>query len=445
MALREAELVKWLHLSAAERNSILYNVWKELTLPTHAWLQHAVCLLERYELGEWVSAECLLSWLSSKGLLPDSDDSGELDEHSRELQRQWLDPLTAMGWLEKGVDSNKGVHYYRWRTHPLFSDSTEEEEASFMVQPDFDILVPPDVSQAVSWELACLADLSKLDQVSVYRLTKASIQRALENGRSEEDIIGFLERNAMYELSEHIRIAVGQWTRPFGKTSFTEVMLFRCADENIANTVERLPGASKYVLERLGTKDFIISADGYKPLAEILEKAGFMPGLTNAKSGKVPEGVENNKRYPQLSVPLHMEPLSSGETINMEPAEKGFIYSRVSVAHLEMETRLPDHADLYPDLQDIPVMWLKDYRAYHASTRKEIVERAIQMKTVLQIRKNGTDYRVVPRKMQETRGTWCMTGIGTPAERSQNAGEIKWLADEWQEMKLILPGINDKY
>ena len=90
-------------------------------------------------------------------------------------------------------------------------------------------------------------------------------------------------------------------------------------------------------------------------------------------------------------------------------------------------------------------MWLKDYRTYHVSTRKEIVEKAIEMKTLLQVRMNGTDYRVAPRKVQDTRGTWWMTGVEQRKDRLPQALEVRWHAGEWDEMKLILPGINDKY
>ncbi|UUZ95851.1 hypothetical protein LJK87_16520 [Paenibacillus sp. P25] len=68
----------------------------------------------------------------------------------------------------------------------------------------------------------------------------------------------------------------------------------------------------------------------------------------------------------------------------------------------------------------------------------------------MQVRKEGKDYRILPRKLQETRGTWCLTGWEPLSLDAGDApvlsgSEIRWLADEWQEMKLIVPGINDTH
>ncbi|TVY08727.1 helicase-associated domain-containing protein [Paenibacillus cremeus] len=441
-------LQAWLLLPAAERTHRLYLIWKQLTCPAVAWMQHAALIVERMaECAEWFKAEDMIAWLAAHDLLTDDPPA----DIASQLEGQWLQPLVGLGWMEEGREHGGAGVWYRWSRDPLAKGSgiVKDGDGGLIVQPDFDILVPPDVPSTVVWELCCLADLVQQDQVCVYKLTKSSVRRALEHGRTAEGIVQFLERHALYGVPEHVRLGVEQWAKPFGKTRFMQAVLLRCADEETVRIVERLLEAGKYGQEKLGERDFIVSPEGVKPLTAALEKAGFMPGQLPLWSGTSDEQAEmGHASYPEFQG--HSEALSRSMFgfPSVWSSEKGLIYSRTSVGYFEMEAQIPSTADLYPELQDIPAVWLRDYRAYHASTRKEIVERAIRMKTALQIRKDGSDYRIVPQKVQETRGTWSMTGISRMEESGaapEITGEVRLLADEWQEMKLILPGINDKY
>ncbi|MBP1156113.1 MULTISPECIES: helicase-associated domain-containing protein [unclassified Paenibacillus] len=440
LKIQSRALKSWLDRSVSEQHHLLYGIWKRLTLPTEAWLQHAVSVLERTDSEEWVPLNGLLTWLEKERLLPNSDDEEKSEQRISRLQKEWLDPLAALGWLEKGMQLS-GNTFYRWRVNPLHPDKalqeSLEEDGRIMVQPDFDILVPPDVPEAVCWELCCMSDPAAFDQVSIYKLSKTSVRRALENGRTAEEMVNFLEAHALYGVPDHIRLAISEWAKPFGKTSFASTLLLRCDDEETAATIAKLPHTAKYIREAIGVKDFIVAESDLQPLAAALEKAGYMPELPHVLTGK--NGAGHGKAYPKLTE------VKPQEDMAVSLMEKGLIYSRNSAHLYQLESRLPEVADLYPDLKDIPPMWLRDYRTYHASTRKEMVEKAIEMKTLLQIRLNGTDYRIAPRKVQDTRGTWCMMGIGNPGERQPPALEVQWLANEWDEMKLILPGINDKF
>lgn len=101
-----------------------------------------------------------------------------------------------------------------------------------------------------------------------------------------------------------------------------------------------------------------------------------MPGKVSGLPGTEPEG----RNYPRLAAADDKGKL----TLPWIAGDKGLIYSRHSTQYFEMERRLPELYELYPDLNSIPPMWLKDYRSYHPSTRKEMVEKAIEWKTMLQ-------------------------------------------------------------
>ncbi|MNR02945.1 hypothetical protein D3C85_1188200 [compost metagenome] len=86
-------------------------------------------------------------------------------------------------------------------------------------------------------------------------------------------------------------------------------------------------------------------------------------------------------------------------------------------------------------MQQIPMSWIKEFRDYHASTRKDMIRKAIEWKSVLQLRKEGRDCFIIPRMLREDRTGWILEGW-------EEYQEIAWPSEDWKEMRLILPGIN---
>jgi hypothetical protein len=91
---------------------------------------------------------------------------------------------------------------------------------------------------------------------------------------------------------------------------------------------------------------------------------------------------------------------------------------------------------MYPHLQDIPPLWLKEFREYHGSTRKDMIRKAIEWKSYLKLRKEGIERQIMPQSLREDNNGWMLLGM-------ENAQDILLRSEDWNEMKLILPGIND--
>ncbi|NOU95239.1 hypothetical protein GC093_18710 [Paenibacillus sp. LMG 31456] len=450
LCLQELEVERWLSLSEREQNKQLYLIWKMVAFPGAVWLQHAVLLLERQPEDNWLSADGLLQWLRVQKIVPlGKEEPIRGQDLLDQLEQQWIHPLIAFGWMERGTaETGEGDIFYRWRIHPMESQESlsNATDGCFYVQPDFEILVPPSVPYAIRWELAAIADQQKADLVSVYKLNKASLQRGLEKGLRLEELLMFLDKQSLYGIPENVKLTLEQWAKPFGKVKLAEVLLLRCEDAAVAEAVKKLPGCSACILEEIGEQAWIVRTDQLKQLTDLLNKAGWMPGKLKLLGDSIPsEKVDNRKRSLGSMQSLEDSSLTSNKDTAMKSdpihiAEKGFIYSRHTFMYFEMEQKIPDVRDLFPDLQGVPPGWMKDYRTYHSSTRREMVEKAMEWKTTLQVRHNGHDHMIAPRKLQETRGTWSMTGL----EQSK-LQEVCLFPEDWQEMKIIVPGINDKF
>lgn len=450
--LNEAVLSRWLHLSADAQRRRLYACWRQLALPANAALQQAALAFERCAAAGFVSAAGLLTALETAGLVGRANSREEAGERARLLEAQWLRPLLALGWAD-----TDGRGRYAWRFDLCAGAEAAEDSGEWIVQPDYEVLVPPDVPMSARWELACFAELAAPDQVAVYRLTKSSVRRAAAAGRTAADIAACLVRHAAYGVPDHVASALREWTRGLGGLAFAQPLLLRCADAATARRVAALKAAAPYLRERLGERDFVVDRSEAAPLCAALERAGLLP--EGSPAGPDAQGT---RPYPRLTAAAEPDAQGASPPGAAGGPARGLLYARHALALYEMECRVPEVPHLYPGLRDIPGVWLKEYRTYHASTRMEIVEQAIRLKSLLQVRKDGRDYVIAPRKLQEARGGWCVTALAQPKpERERLEGEpspgrgdgaapgggryaeVRWQAEDWQEMRLILPGIND--
>jgi hypothetical protein len=415
--------MSWLQGSYDEQQGHLYRIWRQLLLPAPAWLQHGISLMERVGSRRWYEVDAIV-----KGIWVCCSHMGQLDEESSLRQAfvsTWIAPLSIFRFLELSTDQ-KGILWFRWLITPVQMASTVKEDdrisietnlklPSLYVQPDFEMLLPPDVSLRTEWDIAAFSDLQTTDLVRTYRLTKESFYRAWEKGISSEEIIHILQENAYYDVPSHITVTLQQWGEQSGKLHFAEVTLLRCRSSDVADALLRNEKCLPFLEDRISGSDFIVLREHLSLLAKCLENMGFNP-----------RSSRKNK---------HSEVSYSVSSPEIQTA--GLCYSRDTIQLYEMDTQLPERDDLYPEMQDIPLSWLQEFRAYHGSTRKEMIRKAIEWKSCLQLRKEGRNRFIIPRNLREERSGWILEGL-------EEYQEISLSGEDWEEMKLILPGINDE-
>jgi hypothetical protein len=425
LSVQPAPLRAWLRRPRAARDAVLRMAWTERLWPAEPLLQHAAAAAERAPRGVWLALPRLAAWLARFADAP-AETLAEL------ASVRWLEPLAALGWLELGRCARTGEPLLRI---PPEAGDAPEQPGRFYVQPDFELIVPPDVPADVRWELERYAERRSSDQVHVYAVTRSSVRFACENGATADEMAGFLEEHAMFGLPDNVRQAIGQWAGAYGKVSFARVTLLRCADADLAEQVLRHPKVAAQVVARLSDTDFIVPDASVPDLRTLLDKAGLAPRLAIETPG-APAAAESG--FPRMT-----ESEASGEEAHLPDltalaaASRGLLFGTDPLLVCELETELPEQADLLPDLKEVPAMWWKDYRAYHASTRKEMIRKAIEWQSLLKLRKDGQDRTVVPQRLLEDRSGWALVGI-------ERGSEIRLSGYEWDEMKLLVPGINDK-
>lgn len=205
--IRQDKLQQWVKLSWFEMHGEIFRICMERYGASGSEMQHF-----RYQLA--VLAPGVNQWCR---VLYGGDNSGI---------KGWLHALAGWGFGEFG-ENEDGEAAFRWLIHPVeflnrgadggvhhldrLHKQEEIQSGKFYVQPDFEVMVPPDVSAEVCWRLEQYCERITRDQMSIYRLTKERMGIAAASGLKWGDIADFLQRHGQGELPDHVFATLKDW------------------------------------------------------------------------------------------------------------------------------------------------------------------------------------------------------------------------------------------
>lgn len=432
----EDVLNSWLDLSNEQMRQNIYHIAVERYGPSIPGAQHFRSLLTccgRRDAG--------LSWLSLDMLCTCLVDNGFASQMStNELAvaaTGWARLLAAFGYGELG-SSTDGTYYFRFE-EPVDDDAdraedrdevrSEDRYSGIFVQPDFEVMVPQSASKRLTWILEGCAELKARDRMTIYKLTKERLHLAAEHGLEPDTVMEWLEQYSETGVPDQVRLTLEQWGDELGKTTLEAVILLRCANLKDADAIEAHPSYSMWRsdVERIGPNYFIVNKD---KLSEIQKNLTAM-GLSPAKGIK---GLSADAPV----YPLTKEQAELAMRFSTETGRQGFVYTGNNLHYYEKVEDTPHISNLMPDFKSIPKSWYEEWREYHPSTAKQMVQQAISWRIRLGIECAGIRREFIPESIG--RGEpWSVNGYFAP-DRVINVVEKSTLVpSEWTKMSLILP------
>ncbi|SFF92921.1 Helicase conserved C-terminal domain-containing protein [Planifilum fulgidum] len=367
-----ARLDSWLSRSWKERFRRLYDLTRFRLLESRPDWDAMARLMEAHRSEEWVAVSTLLEeWASLAGR-----GGGRIQREA--VVRHWLKPLCRLGWIEL-ASSSRGI-LWRWTPFaPAVCRAAEEETG--MVQPDFEVLIPPFFPLDRRWQLACFADYAGGDHLLVYRIHADSVARARERGMKEEEMLALLEQIAGGRVPANVAAGIRQWCRRVGRIALRQALLVEAEDGELIDELERIPELRDLIVERVGSRVLIADQSREKELRDRLKKMGYPP--------------RSEEVTPQAT--------------GADPAEEG--EGDAVPEDFVVENRYPDLTEAVPGARNLPRMWTSGIRSYHPATVQDMVRKAIQLRLELRVQeKNGTVRRLTPRQLENRAGAWTMEG-----------------------------------
>lgn len=454
--LHSARLSSWLSQDIQGMNEQLLLEVLQRYVPADARLQHIAFRLVSYDLqfGQWYSLEELLDSLHERALLEE-----ELTTEQRVWIEAWLEALCGFGFVELGVIAAEGTAF-RWLLDrkglaslgqervisskmAQIDDHADEPNGEIssghpvvlIVQPDFEILVPPDFSLAVRFELEACAEHVTTDVMSVYRISRNAVDQAAALGRSVQDIMELLSRYAA-TVPDSVRAALEQWGREIGRTELMEAQLLRCADLEAAERIASMSDLGEK-LERIGPQHFIVVGEQSAEIIKRLEAERLAPVSSSLVSSS------DRMVYPRL-IGTHGELGEDKGHPNSKPSEafeaQGWIYKGADLHFYESEQGVPEPEELFPGLTSLPSIWWKESRPYHLSTARKLVELALEWQTKLRVKVGDEELLCLPLSV-EGEEVWQLKVRCLSSSLIAWNGEAERLLvpGEWLTIQLVLP------
>ncbi|MEC0243555.1 helicase-associated domain-containing protein [Paenibacillus dokdonensis] len=427
----EERLRDWLSLTEQEMNRVLLRTVSERYSRNEADMQlfrYLICL-PSFQEGMWFDVSSVLQWMDTEGML-------EAD-NSMERAAAWLYALAGFGWGDV-AEMNDGKYVFRWNTDPvslLFETDKvhEPKNDSLYVQPDFDIICPPGVPYIQRWKLLACADLIQSDRMSVYKLTRSSVAKAVENGMRTVEILSFLTATSAHEIPGHVEAALEQWGKEIGRTRFDEVLLLSCVNEDEGDAIAANPRMDGRV-DRIGPKHFIIPTSHVAESRKILESMGLAPLKSMGSRDR------EDPEYPLIHNNGEISDTPRGSLLNERIYEnQGVVYSGRNVHFFEADHEIPEPASLFPGHDQVPSRWLHDYRSYHSSTAQNIIEQAQSWQTRVLLQHAGRRAEFAPLRINLS--PWRAEGILHDVENDRFE-QMELFSDDLGELKLILPSFD---
>jgi hypothetical protein len=162
----------------------------------------------------------------------------------------------------------------------------------FLVQPDLTVVVPGPPTNDLAAELALAADLESTGGASVYRITEASVRRALDAGRSGTDIAAMIAQRSRTPVPQSLSYLIDDLSRRHGTLrSGTAASYLRCEDEALLARVVADRGVSALQLRRIAPT-VVISTAAVAKVLELLREAGYAPAAESPDGEVIALGQE---------------------------------------------------------------------------------------------------------------------------------------------------------
>lgn len=159
--------------------------------------------------------------------------------------------------------------------------------ADFVLQADLTAVAPGALAPEVARELELMADLESRGAATVYRFGEASLRRAFDAGRSEDDVAGFLERHATRGVPQALAYLVADVGRRHGRLRAGAVRSYlRSDDVALLSELSRARATARLGLRLIAPTVLVSDAEPAHVLTT-LRAAGYLPVEEDADGGLV--------------------------------------------------------------------------------------------------------------------------------------------------------------
>ncbi|HEX6356119.1 helicase-associated domain-containing protein [Actinophytocola sp.] len=202
-----------------------------------------------------------------------------------EIVRWTLAEATALGLVALGALTSAGraaLDDGPAAAAKRMAESMPEPLDHVLVQADLTVVAPGPLESVLAADMAQVADVESAGSATVYRVTEASVRRALDAGRTAEELHDLFRTRSRTPVPQGLTYLIDDVARRHGRLRGGAAAAFlRCDDPVLLTEVAAHPAAARLELRKIAPTVLVSPV----PLADVLEElrgAGFAPAAEDA-------------------------------------------------------------------------------------------------------------------------------------------------------------------
>ncbi|MCX8037305.1 MAG: helicase-associated domain-containing protein [Candidatus Sumerlaeia bacterium] len=160
------------------------------------------------------------------------------------------------------------------------------EAKHFIVQPNLEIITPPDLDLHTFYRLNEFCDIKAVDVMSTLTIARDSLREGMDKGVRGEDILQFISEHSLQAVPETVRHLIQECSDKHGELDMAPVSGYiRVADRILLEELKSNRRIQPAIKEVVGDHMILLRENvDIRKMARELQRLGFMPRLEAAKS-----------------------------------------------------------------------------------------------------------------------------------------------------------------
>jgi hypothetical protein len=211
-----------------------------------------------------------------------------------ELATWTLREAEWLGITGQGAISKYGVHFLNSEELSLIDGDLPKTVDHILIQSDNTAIAPGPLEHEISQQLAIMAEIESRGGATVYRFSEATIRRALDHGKTGDEIKSFLIKTSKTPMPQPLEYLISDVAKKHGKLRVGNTSSFiRCEDTSLIAQLMLDKKLEILSLRRIAPEIVICDHDANE-LMRLLRDSGYLPAAESS-NGLMLTGTRANR------------------------------------------------------------------------------------------------------------------------------------------------------
>jgi len=211
-----------------------------------------------------------------------------------ELAHWTLREAEWLGITGQGAISKYGLEFLSGDSLEIINNDLPKTVDHILIQSDNTAIAPGPLEHEISQQLAMMAEIESRGGATVYRFSEATIRRALDHGKTGDEIKSFLTKTSKTPMPQPLEYLISDVAKKHGKLRVGNTSAFiRCEDTSLISQIMNDKRLEVLALRRIAPEVAICDHDATDTM-RILREAGYLPAGESA-TGIMLTGPRSNR------------------------------------------------------------------------------------------------------------------------------------------------------